>query len=482
MSVPPTYQTASVADRRTNSTLNVFYREAGDKDAPTVLLLHGFPTSSHQYRGLIARLADKYHVVAPDLPGFGFSDAPDAKSFGYTFDHLAEVIEAFTDTIGLTGYAIYVFDYGAPVGFRLAVSRPERVTALISQNGNAYEEGLSEGWNPIRAYWQNPTEENRTNLRTFLQSGTTQFQYTHGESDTSLIAPESYTLDQHFLDRSGNDEIQLDLFGDYKSNVAAYPRFHEYFRKHLPPTLAVWGKNDPFFLPQGAEAFRRDNPNAEVNLLDAGHFPLETHLDEVARIIRAFLARTLDAAQGKALFGNAKSSAPPEAKQLLEGLAGVFGFTPNLGYALAVEPPVLNAYITILQSLAATTLDPVAQQVALASASRANAADYGVAVHSTLAAKLGATADVVSALRNGGSLADPKLEAVRRFAEAIASKRTQVSDSDVNALRAAGYDQRAAVAIALAAAGKTLVNTVAHLSKVEIDESFQATSAIESVQ
>lgn len=472
MSVLPAYQTASVGDRRTGSALNIFYREAGDKDAPTVLLLHGFPTSSHQYRGLIARLADKYHVVAPDLPGFGFSDAPDAKTFGYTFDHLAEVIEGFIDTIGLTRYAIYVFDYGAPVGFRLAVSRPERVTALISQNGNAYEEGLSEGWNPIRAYWQNPIEENRSNLRTFLQAGTTQFQYTHGESDTSLIAPESYTLDQYFLDRSGNDEIQLDLFGDYKSNVAAYPRFHEYFRKYLPPTLAVWGKNDPFFLPQGAEAFRRDNPNAEVHLLDAGHFSLEAHLDEVARIIRAFLARTLDAAQGEALFGDVKATAPKEAKKLLYGLAGVFGFIPNLGYALAVEPPVLSAYITILQSLAATTLDPVAQQVALASASRANAADYGVAVHSTLAAKLGAPADVVAALSNGGSLADPKLEAVRRFAEAIASKRTQVSDSDVNALKAAGYDQRAAVAIALAAAGKTLVNTVAHLSRVEIDEGF----------
>lgn len=482
MSVLTTYQSVSVPDRRTGSALNVFYREAGHKDAPTVLLLHGFPTSSHQYRGLIARLSDKYHVIAPDLPGFGFSDAPDAKTFGYTFDHLAEVIEAFTDTIDLTRYAIYVFDYGAPVGFRLAVSRPERVTTLISQNGNAYEEGLSEGWNPIRAYWQNPTEENRDNLRTFLQSGTTQFQYTHGESDISLIAPESYTLDQHFLDRAGNDEIQLDLFGDYKSNVAAYPRFHEYFRKHRPPTLAVWGKNDPFFLPQGAEAFRRDNPDADVHFVDAGHFPLETHLDEVARIVRTFLAQTLDTAQGSALFGDVKASAPAEAKELLNGLAGVFGFIPNLGYAIASEPSVLSAYITILQSLGGTTLDPVAQQVALTSASRANAADYGVAVHATLAAKIGAPADVVEALRKGGPLADPKLEAVRRFADAIASKRTQVSDSDVNALKAAGYDHRAAVAIALAAAGKTLVNTVAHLSKVEIDAGFQATTKTESAK
>lgn len=476
MSVLPTHQTVSVTDRRTGSALNIFYREAGHKDAPTVLLLHGFPTSSHQYRGLIRRLADKYHVIAPDLPGFGFSDVPDAKSFEYTFDHLAEVIEVFTDAISLTRYAIYVFDYGAPVGFRLAVSRPERVTALISQNGNAYEEGLSEGWNPIRAYWENSTEENRNNLRVFLQTGTTQFQYTHGESNTSLIAPESYTLDQHFLDRAGNDEIQLDLFGDYKSNVAAYPRFHEYFRKHLPPTLAVWGKNDPFFLPQGAESFRRDNPDAEVHFIDAGHFPLETHLDEVARIIRAFLAKTLDTAQGAALFGDVRVAAPPEAKELLDGLGSVFGFIPNLGYALAVEPSVLSAYITILQSLGTTTLDPIAQQVALASASRANAADYGVAVHSTLAAKVGAPADVVNALRHGGTLSNSKWEAVRRFADAVASKRTQVSDSDVNALTSAGYDRRAVVAIALAAAGKTLVNTVAHLSKVEIDDGFQETA------
>jgi len=475
MSPTPRYQTVSVADRRTGSAVNIFYRAAGPEDAPVVLLLHGFPTSSHQYRGLIERLADKYRVIAPDLPGFGFSDAPDAKAFGYTFDHLAEIIESFTGAIGLTRYAIYVFDYGAPVGFRLALAHPERVTALISQNGNAYAEGLSDGWNPIRAYWEEPSEQNRANLRAFVKSETTLFQYTHGESDTALIAPESYTLDQHFLDRAGNDEIQLDLFGDYKSNVAAYPRFHEYFRAHRPPTLAVWGKNDPFFLPQGAEAYRRDLPDAEVHLVDAGHFPLETHLDEVAGIVRAFLARTLDGAQGRALFGElGEASAPAAARELLDGLRGVFGFTPNLGYALAVEPAVLGVYITMLQSLGATSLDPIAQQVAMVAASRANAADYGIAVHATLAAKLGASVDVVTALRNGGALSDPKLEAVRRFAAAVASKRTQVSDSDVNALKAAGYDQRAAVAIALAAAAKTLVNTVAHLSRPDIDIGFRA--------
>lgn len=474
MSAQPRYQTVSVTDPRGGSKLDIFYRDAGPTDAPTVLLLHGFPTSSHQYRGLIARLADKYRVIAPDLPGFGFSAAPEARAFGYTFDHLAEVIESFTDTIGLTRYALYVFDYGAPVGLRLAVSRPERVAALISQNGNAYEEGLSDGWTPIRAYWDDPSPENRANLRAFLTSETTRFQYVHGEADAALIAPESYTLDQHFLDRPGSADIQLDLFGDYKANVAAYPRFQAYFRTHRPPTLAVWGRNDPFFLPAGAEAFRRDNPDAEVHFVEAGHFPLETHLDEVAGIIRAFLAKALDQAQGPALFGElTAASAPEAAKDLFESMRGVFGFVPNLGYALAVEPSVLAAYLTLLQSLAATSLDPIAQQVALAAASRANAAEYGIAVHATLAGKLGASPDVVAALRKGGPIADRKLEAVRRFADAISTKRTQVSDSDVTALKAAGYDQRAAVAIALACAGKTLVNTVAHLVRPEIDAGFR---------
>lgn len=474
MSAPTTHQTVAVADQRTGSSLNIFYREAGQKDDPVVLLLHGFPTSSHQYRGLIDRLSIKYRVIAPDLPGFGFSDAPEANTFAYTFDHLAEVMESFIDAIGLSRYALYVFDYGAPVGFRLAVSRPERVAALISQNGNAYVEGLSDGWNPIRAYWQNPTEENRGNLRTFLQAGTTQFQYTHGESNTSLIAPETFTLDQHFLDRPGSDEIQLDLFGDYKANVALYPRFQEYLRTRRPPTLAVWGKHDPFFLPQGAQAFQRDIPDAEIHFIDAGHFPLETHLDEVAQIILAFLARTLDAAQGEAFFGKLNNaSVPPAAKDLVSGTSGLFGFVPNLVYALAAEPAVLAVYIDMLQALGETTLDPIAQQVALSAASRANSADYAVAVHATLANKLGASEDVVDAIRNGGPFNDDRLEAVRRFAEAIASKHTQVSDSDVNAFKAAGYDHRAAVAVALAAGAKTLVNTVAHLSRPALDEGFK---------
>ena len=236
----------------------IFYREAGNADAPALLLLHGFPTSSHMFRDLMPGLADRYHLVAPDLPGFGFSDAPARAEFKYTFDNLARVIEVFAGKIGLQRYALYVFDYGAPVGFRLALAHPERVTAIISQNGNAYEEGLSQGWNPIQRYWRERTPENRAALRDFLKPETTKWQYTHGVGDESLVAPESYTLDAALLARPGNDEIQLDLFLDYANNVALYPKFQAYFRAQRPPLLAVWGKNDPFFLPAGAEAFKRD--------------------------------------------------------------------------------------------------------------------------------------------------------------------------------------------------------------------------------
>ena len=273
--------------------INIFYREAGPKDAPVVLLLHGFPSSSHMYRDLIPALSDRYHVVAPDLPGFGFSDAPDRQQFAYTFDHLAQVIDRFTETLELKQYAIYVFDYGAPIGFRLALAHPERITAIISQNGNAYEEGLSAGWNPIQKYWQEPTAANRAALRSFFALETTKFQYQHGVPDPTQVAPESYTLDYALLSRPGNDEIQLDLFLDYASNVALYPKFQQYFRTYRPPVLAVWGKNDPFFLPPGAEAFRRDIPAAEVHFLDTGHFALETHAAEIATIIREFLGRKL---------------------------------------------------------------------------------------------------------------------------------------------------------------------------------------------
>jgi pimeloyl-ACP methyl ester carboxylesterase len=273
--------------------LKIFYREAGNPDAPTLLLLHGFPTSSHMYRNLIPALADRYHLVAPDLPGFGFSEAPDRARFRYSFDRLADVIDRFTGILGLEHYAVYVFDYGAPVGFRLAVRHPERITALISQNGNAYEEGLSDGWNPIQRYWKEPTPENRAALRDFLKPETTRFQYMYGVPDETKVAPESYTLDFSLLARPGNDDIQLDLFLDYQSNVALYPVFQEYFRSKRPPVLAVWGKNDPFFLAAGAEAFKRDNPEAEVHLYDTGHFALETAGNEIAAAVRDFLGRKL---------------------------------------------------------------------------------------------------------------------------------------------------------------------------------------------
>jgi pimeloyl-ACP methyl ester carboxylesterase len=272
---------------------SVFYREAGETSVPTVLLLHGFPTSSHMFRDLIPLLADRFHVVAPDLPGFGLSESPPRAQFQYTFDKLASVIDRFTQAVDLRRYAIYVFDYGAPVGLRLALAHPERLTALISQNGNAYEEGLSDGWNPIQRYWKEPTEANRAALREFLTPESTKWQYLHGAPDETLIAPEAYLLDSALLARPGNDEIQLDLFLDYASNVRLYPKFQEYFRTQRPPLLAIWGKNDPFFLPPGAEAFKRDNPNAEVRFLDAGHFALETHVQEIAASIRDFLTRAL---------------------------------------------------------------------------------------------------------------------------------------------------------------------------------------------
>jgi pimeloyl-ACP methyl ester carboxylesterase len=271
----------------------IFCREAGADTSPALLLLHGFPSSSHMFRNLIPALADRYHAVAPDLPGFGFSDAPERTGFTYSFDHLAEVTERFTEILGLSHYGLYVFDYGAPVGFRLAVRHPERITALISQNGNAYLEGLSEGWNPIQAYWKDPSAENRAALRAFLKPEATQWQYTHGVPNPERLSPDAWTLDSALLARPGNDEIQLDLFGDYQSNVALYPIFQEYIRTRRSPLLAVWGKNDPFFLPAGAEAFKRDNPDAEVHLLDAGHFALESQGPEIAAIIHDFLARKL---------------------------------------------------------------------------------------------------------------------------------------------------------------------------------------------
>jgi pimeloyl-ACP methyl ester carboxylesterase len=269
----------------------IFYREAGQKDAPIFLLLHGFPTSSHMFRDLIPLLADRYRVVAPDLPGFGQSDMPSRKEFKYSFDALADRIERFTEVMGLKRFAVYAFDYGAPTGFRLAIRHPERIAAIISQNGNAYLEGLSDGWNPIRAYWQDPSAANRAALRSMLSPETTVWQYTHGVRDPSTVSPDGYSLDNFYLARPGADEVQLDLFGDYKSNVALYPLFQAYFREHKPPFLAIWGSNDPFFLPAGATAFKRDLPDAEVRFLDTGHFALETHAEDIATAMRDFLRR-----------------------------------------------------------------------------------------------------------------------------------------------------------------------------------------------
>jgi pimeloyl-ACP methyl ester carboxylesterase len=281
--IPITYRSTDV------NGLKVFYRESGPSDAPKLLLLHGYPSASHMFRHLIPQLAGRFHVVAPDLLGFRQSDMPSRDRFTYTFEALTDVLEGFTDAAGLDRYALYVFDYGAPTGFRLALRRPERITAIITQNGNAYEEGLSDGRNPIRAYWKEPTQVNRDAIRTLLQPETIVWQYTHGVADPSLVSPDGYTLDNHYLARPGADEIQLDLFLDYASNIDLYPRFQDYFRTRQPPLLAIWGRNDPFFLPAGAEAFKRDIPAADVRLLDTGHFALETHAGQIATAIRGFL-------------------------------------------------------------------------------------------------------------------------------------------------------------------------------------------------
>jgi pimeloyl-ACP methyl ester carboxylesterase len=278
----------------------MFYRAAGDANAPVILLLHGFPTSSFMFRELIPRLANEYRVIAPDLPGFGFTEVPGERKYVYSFDQLALTIEAFTQALRLSRYAIYAFDYGAPTGFRLAMAHPNRITAIVSQNGNAYEEGLGDAWGPIRQYWASPSPENRDVLRkNILTFEGTRWQYTHGVANPESVPPESYTLDAALLERLGNKEVQLDLFLDYASNVKLYPEFQEYFRKSKPPLLAIWGKNDPFFVPAGAEAFRKDIPNAQVQFLDTGHFALETHAAEVSAVIRDFLGRKL-AARGSA--------------------------------------------------------------------------------------------------------------------------------------------------------------------------------------
>jgi pimeloyl-ACP methyl ester carboxylesterase len=280
--------------------LDVFYREAGNPAAPSLLLLHGFPTSSHMFRALIPLLSDRFHLVAPDLPGFGHTSLLSRDAFRYTFDNLAKVISHFTEVIGLDRFALYIFDYGAPTGLRSALAHPERITGIISQNGNAYEEGLSDGWNPIQRYWRDPSDANRQALRELLTPESIRWQYTHGAPDTSLVSHDGSDLDSYYMTRPGADEAQLDLFLDYANNVALYPDFQAYFRKHRPPLLAIWGRNDPFFLPAGAEAYKRDLPDAEVRLLHAGHFALETHASEIAEAISAFLGRQHDEVRGNA--------------------------------------------------------------------------------------------------------------------------------------------------------------------------------------
>ncbi|MGC0054722.1 alpha/beta fold hydrolase [Brucella pituitosa] len=273
--------------------VNVFYREAGPADAPVILMLHGFPSASHMFRDLIPLLADHYRLIAPDLPGFGHTKAPPRGDFDYSFDRLADVIEGFTEALLLDRYALYIFDYGAPIGLRLATRHPERVSAIISQNGNAYVDGFSDQWGAWETYWREDSEANREACRASLSPETIRsWQYGTG-ADPELLSPDGYELDIAYMARPGAEEIQLDLIRDYRNNVVLYPDFHSYFREHQPPLLAAWGRHDPAFIPAGAEAYKRDLPNAEVHLLDTGHFALETHVDEIAVFILDFLGRVL---------------------------------------------------------------------------------------------------------------------------------------------------------------------------------------------
>ncbi|ELP5717391.1 alpha/beta fold hydrolase (plasmid) [Enterobacter asburiae] len=273
--------------------VNVFYREAGDPASPVLLMLHGFAGSSFMFRDLIGQLADRYRLIAPDLPGFGFTEAPGRDAYAYTFDQLAETIDAFTDALGLNAYTLMVHDYGAPVGWRLALAHPERITAIISQNGNAYEEGLGDAWAPIQKFWADPTPENRRALSDFPTPASIRWQYLEGVTDPSRVSPDGYTLEGMQVLRAGNAEIQLDLLLNYASNVKMYPLFQQYFRDYQPPLLAVWGKHDPFFMAAGAEAWKRDIPKAEIHFYDTGHFALETHAKEIGDDVRAFLDRTV---------------------------------------------------------------------------------------------------------------------------------------------------------------------------------------------
>ncbi|WP_117170264.1 alpha/beta fold hydrolase [Paraliobacillus sediminis] len=282
------YKTISVKD------VNIFYREAGNKENPTILLLHGFPSSSHMYRNLITELMDQFHIVAPDYPGFGNSDQPKIEEFDYTFDNFALLINEFVQELNLEKFSIYVHDYGAPVGFRLASKHPERIQAIITQNGNAYEEGLLSAWDPVRSYWENPNEENKNKIKFLLSADFTKYQYTKGTRNSELISPDAWNMDQLVLDRPGNDEIQLTLQYDYRNNLKQYPNWHDFFRAYQPPTLVIWGKNDIFFGPKGALAFQNDLNDCEVHLLNTGHFPLEEELEKSVYLIKKFLQDRLN--------------------------------------------------------------------------------------------------------------------------------------------------------------------------------------------
>ena len=271
--------------------VSIFYREAGPADAPVVLLLHGFPTSSHMFRNLIPALADRYHVIAPDYPGYGQTDMPDRARFAYTFDRFADLVDGLLDRLGVETYAMYVMDYGAPVGWRLALKHPERVTGFIVQNGNAYDEGLKEFWDPIKAYWSDGSDEHRQALRELVSLKTTKFQYTDGVSDVTRVSPDNWVYDQALLDRPGNADIQLDMLYDYRTNLPLYPQIQAYFRKNRPPMIIVWGKNDKIFPPDGAHPYKRDLPDVELHLLDTGHFALEDKANEMVPLIRDFLDR-----------------------------------------------------------------------------------------------------------------------------------------------------------------------------------------------
>jgi pimeloyl-ACP methyl ester carboxylesterase len=287
--IPVTHHRTATVDG-----INIFYREAGPRDAPVVLLLHGFPTSSHMFRNLIPALADRYRVIAPDYPGFGQSDTPDRSKFKYTFDRFAELVDGLLDKLGIKSFAMYAMDYGAPVGWRLALKHPERVTGLIIQNGNAYEEGLTDFWHPIKAYWADGSDTHRRALKDLVTLASTKFQYTDGVADVSRISPDNWVHDQALLDRPGNADIQLDLFYDYRTNLALYPKVQAYLREHRPPTIVVWGKNDKIFPAEGAHPYKRDLPEVEFHLLDTGHFALEDKLDEMVPLIRDFLVRNVD--------------------------------------------------------------------------------------------------------------------------------------------------------------------------------------------